>query len=446
MASVFKRKRKKNGQQIEAEKYTIQYTDADGNVCRVTGYTDKAKSWELARKLESGEAVDEHIKHRKTPLTDHLEAYKRHLKAQNNSADYVAQTEKRIKAILDGCGFVQLRNVNVPDLENWLADQREKKFFGIKTSNYYARDFKSFITWLVDSNRAETNRLARFAPLNSETDDRRERRFLDADEFAKLIEATVTGPLYRRINGVDRVMLYLVAANTGLRVGELASLTPESFDLDAGVVNVRAAHSKRRRNDEQPLRRGLIELLRQWLMGRSGKLWPSSWSNTAAQMLQLDLKAAGIPYEDTAGRVFDFHALRHQFITGLALADVPVKVAQILARHSTIVLTMDCYSHVGKNDAAEALEKLPPLPALDLTLLTQNLTQTPVPACQNVSLGGTTQEVALIADSDGKSLPCHELTLAGTACRCKEKRGAGRSRTDDGGFAIRCLSHLATAP
>jgi hypothetical protein len=26
------------------------------------------------------------------------------------------------------------------------------------------------------------------------------------------------------------------------------------------------------------------------------------------------------------------------------------------------------------------------------------------------------------------------------------KRGAGRSRTDDGGFAIRCLSHLATAP
>src|SRR6266403_2119130 len=27
-----------------------------------------------------------------------------------------------------------------------------------------------------------------------------------------------------------------------------------------------------------------------------------------------------------------------------------------------------------------------------------------------------------------------------------KKRGAGRSRTDDGGFAIRCLSHLATAP
>ncbi len=175
------------------------------------------------------------------------------------------------------------------------------------------------------------------------------------------------------------------------------------------------------------MRHGLIELLRQWLMGRSGKFWPSSWSNTAAQMLQLDLKAAGIPYEDVAGRDFEFHALRHQFITGLALADLPVKVAQTLARHSTIVLTMDCYSHVGKNDAAEALEKLPPLPTLDLTLLTQNLTQTPVPECQIVSPGGTTQEVAPSVDFGSKSLPCHELTLAGTACRCKEKRGAGRS-------------------
>src|SRR5579871_4325934 len=30
--------------------------------------------------------------------------------------------------------------------------------------------------------------------------------------------------------------------------------------------------------------------------------------------------------------------------------------------------------------------------------------------------------------------------------RLRAKRGAGRSRTDDGGFAIRCLSLLATAP
>ncbi len=33
-----------------------------------------------------------------------------------------------------------------------------------------------------------------------------------------------------------------------------------------------------------------------------------------------------------------------------------------------------------------------------------------------------------------------------TALFPKEKRGVGGSRTRDGGFAIRCLSHLATTP
>ena len=66
------------------------------------------------------------------------------------------------------------------------------------------------------------------------------------------------------------------------------------------------------------------------------KLWPGTWADDSATMLRHDLAAAGIPYEDTAGRVFDFHALRHQFISNLAAAGVHPKEAQTLARHSKI--------------------------------------------------------------------------------------------------------------
>lgn len=48
-----------------------------------------------------------------------------------------------------------------------------------------------------------------------------------------------------------------------------------------------------------------------------------------------------LKYRDDAGRVFDFHSLRHQFISNLAQAGVHPKEAQTLARHSTITLTMD---------------------------------------------------------------------------------------------------------
>ena len=37
-----------------------------------------------------------------------------------------------------------------------------------------------------------------------------------------------------------------------------------------------------------------------------------------ARILRPDLEAVSIPYEDDLGRVADFHALRHSFITALA--------------------------------------------------------------------------------------------------------------------------------
>lgn len=43
------------------------------------------------------------------------------------------------------------------------------------------------------------------------------------------------------------------------------------------------------------------------------------------------------------GRVFDFHALRHQFMSNLVRGGEHPKEVQSLARHSTITLTMDLY-------------------------------------------------------------------------------------------------------
>jgi integrase len=76
-------------------------------------------------------------------------------------------------------------------------------------------------------------------------------------------------------------------------------------------------------------------------------------------MVRLDLAAADIPYQDDDGRFFDFHALRGQFISLLAASGVHPKVAQVLARHSTINLTMEYYTHLDVFDVAGALDKLP---------------------------------------------------------------------------------------
>ena len=78
-------------------------------------------------------------------------------------------------------------------------------------------------------------------------------------------------------------------------------------------------------------------------------------------MFQPDMEAAGVDYKDAGGRVADFHALRHTFITNLAQGGVHPKTAQALARHSTITLTMDRYTHSLQEDQTRALDVLPDL-------------------------------------------------------------------------------------
>ena len=60
----------------------------------------------------------------------------------------------------------------------------------------------------------------------------------------------------------------------------------------------------------------------------------------------------------------DFHANRHTFITNLERAGVSPRVAQTLARHSDIRLTMGIYTHIGLQDQTAAITSLPAPPSV----------------------------------------------------------------------------------
>ena len=79
-------------------------------------------------------------------------------------------------------------------------------------------------------------------------DVRHERRPLTPDEFDHLLAAAGIGKRFGKLSGPDRAMLYTVAAYTGFRASELASLTPSSFALDAATptLTVEAGYSKHR--------------------------------------------------------------------------------------------------------------------------------------------------------------------------------------------------------
>src|SRR5439155_13007923 len=94
------------------------------------------------------------------------------------------------------------------------------------------------------------------------------------------------------------------------------------------------------------------------------RVWPGTWAEDAAEMLRIDLDAAGIPYEVPGpdGPLYaDFHALRHSYIALLDRAGLTLKQAMQLARHSDPKLTMAVYGRAALHDLGAAVDRLPGL-------------------------------------------------------------------------------------
>ena len=97
---------------------------------------------------------------------------------------------------------------------------------------------------------------------------------------------------------------------------------------------------------------------------------------------QRRLKTDFLCYCNHDGLFADFHSLRHLFITNLERAGLSPKMAQTLARHSDIRLTLGVYTHVGLHDQSAAINTLPGPPTADGATgpaATADSPQTPLP-------------------------------------------------------------------
>jgi integrase len=403
MASLYKKPitvtDPKTGEKIKSrsKKWWGRYRD-DGIERRVPLAADKTAAQamlnQLVMNVERRKAgiVDRFDEHRKRSIRDHLGDFEAYLKAKEISPEQVKLVACRSRRIIEGCNIAFVGDLSASKVQAFLADLRQKGK-STQTSNHYLRAIKQFTRWLVKDRRAADDPLAHVAMLNVSTDRRHDRRPFTEAELTAILQATNAGAPVRRISGPDRAMLYAVAAYTGLRASELASLTPESFNLDTEpqTVTVEAAYSKHRRQDVLPLHSSLAALIRPWLGSKhAGKLvWPGRWAQgkEAGVILKIDLNRARtawiaeagddqverdcrarsfyLAYKDNDGRYADFHALRHTFITNMVKSGISPKAAQSLARHSTIDLTMNVYTSLTVHDQASALASLSPVPTLN---------------------------------------------------------------------------------
>jgi site-specific recombinase XerD len=387
---------RRTGERKRSKTWHIRYYTPDGARHHRKGYRDKRATETLAGELErrgiheAAGVIDPTHEHAKKPLTEHAEDFRRYLAAKGNTSDYVTLTSFRLKAVLDGCRFVRMADVQSSAVVEFLShirqDRGDEPGKSIKTANEYLAAAKGFTRWLWRDKRTSVDVLAGLSKLaNGETDLRHARRDLSPDELGHLLDATRASKRTKyHLTGIDRHALYLTAAGTGFRVRELKNMTPASFDLDGDTptATAQAACTKNRKHAMQPLPLEVAAVLRGYLAHRpAGRpVWPgTSWPVHASIMLKLDLAEARakwlesfqderqraeaersdfLVYVDAEGRFADFHGLRHTYITMLGKAGVSPKEHQDLARHSTYALT-GRYTHSRFYDLAAAVQGLP---------------------------------------------------------------------------------------
>jgi integrase len=403
---------------IKSNTYVAFYRDGSGKVverstrCRDEGaarsvLTELERRAELVRAGVISAGQDAVAEQQDLPLADHIVTYVEHLKAKRVSESYRQDSKSYLVRIATECRFIRLSDLDRSALERWLAARAEEGL-SARACNAYRGAAVSFCNWCLDTRRLVANPFERLAKANQRVDRRRERRALTEEELHRLLEAARRRPLLMRearnrgprkgapgaklkegtrskleLLGHERALIYKTLVLTGLRRGELASLTVAQLELDGpqAWAIVHAADEKARRGAQIPLRADLASDLRAWLRRklecaqaeakRRGEPIPMALSPQTplfnvpeglVKILDRDLELAGIPKRDGRGRTIDVHAMRHTFGTHLSKGGVPLRTAQSAMRHSDPRLTANVYTDPQLLDIAGALDALPVLP------------------------------------------------------------------------------------
>lgn len=265
-------------------------------------------------------------------------------------------------------GTVPLTRLSVRHIEGLLAGLREKKL-SARTVNHVRATLRNVLhdaerRGLVQRNVVDLTRSIR-------VDDEPELGVLDADQVKVLMEVAK--------DHYDGIM-WITALATAMRQSELVGLTWGQVDLDLCQVKVTRTlqlvdgewltqpPKSRRSRRTIPLAKSACEALRQHQREgrlRAGQDWPMQHGDLVfreadgqpvngenlTKRFQYQLKKAGLPR-------IRFHDLRASAATFMALAGLPVAVAQAVLGHASAALTLNIYTRIRPDLAREAADTM----------------------------------------------------------------------------------------
>ena len=331
---VFRQKSIKDGRSVPRRTYTGRYrlTGDKRDTQVALGVTDRRVAEKKLAQIVQAEQERRagigmaRFNGLETSLTDALNLWCEDLRTRNRGAKYIKDVERFVRIVSAYAGWDQLGDIRSKEFIAWRSANKSK---APKTLNEYLNALNAFLNWLVQRETILSNPLLRVPKCETRGHQKRVRRAFTQNELQRLISRAPE----------ERALVYHAAAFTGIRRGELETITWRDIQLDTDVphIVIQAKHAKNKRTETIPLHPDLVEKLRAKKL-KSPTL-PVFEVPKRMTHFKRDLDTANIPYLDEDGRQADFHALRHTFATMLHAGGANQAVTMQAMRHSDPRLT-----------------------------------------------------------------------------------------------------------
>lgn len=296
------------------------------------------------------------------PVHNIISSWVSSLRAAGRTEHHAKPSGEYVRKVCTACRFVFLSDIHGEPVNQFLY-QIQKAGRSARTANAYLVALRSFLNWARQQGMIHGNPLDVLKKQNEAADRRVIRRDLTESELGTLLDYCPRAKKHHGLTGYERGLIYRLAAESGLRWGEIHALSRGAFTFGTNpAVSLGAKDTKNRKADVLPLLPELAGAMERYFQQSpalpAAKAFAGMWEHRGADMLGLDLAGANIEEENERGRV-DFHSLRHCAASRLAKAGVSPQILKELMRHSDIALTMRHYVHIGLETKREALKRLP---------------------------------------------------------------------------------------
>jgi len=343
----------------------------------------KAKAGDVANGIDVHKAKQEVTKQRELEKLTKLEAFldDRYIQwLETRNAKTAQRIVKSIKTRFNDFLDIQLAEIDAWKVEKWRNERRKQKVKPA-TINNNVNSLKGVLSRAVEWGVIPSHDLHKVKALKT---DNTIVRYLSIDEEKRLRSALArrseklklerqSGNAFRQQRGYELLPdlsrcefpdhiapIVILAMNTGLRKGELLSLTWSRVNLENDFITINADNAKSGKSRHIPLNKEAKAVLTNWQKDvvtlKSQQPLPNSFVFQGEEDQPItDIKKAWVNLlKQAAINDFRFHDLRHHFASKLVMAGVDLNTVRELLGHGNLEMTLR-YAHLAPEHKAAAV-------------------------------------------------------------------------------------------